>query len=141
MAILETRICNEKGLTLPTNPKEIEEILKNLDEKPENAMSVIAECSKNHAAAWLYNIDVFQGAKRINMSAAKHEELRVRKLKIDGFDVCLTEEDEGGFSIECLSLRGCISQGETEEEAVKNIKDAMRSYLEVAKKYGIRTRR
>jgi predicted RNase H-like HicB family nuclease len=126
---------------LPTNPQEIEEILKNLDEKPENAMSVIAECSKNHVAAWLYNINVFQDARRTNMSVANHEELKVRKLKINDFDVCLTEEDEGGFSIECLSLRGCISQGETEEEAIKNIKDAMKSYLEAAKKYGISTGR
>lgn len=29
----------------------------------------------------------------------------------------------------CPTLRGCVSQGETEEEALDNIKDAIRTYL------------
>lgn len=30
----------------------------------------------------------------------------------------------------CPTLKGCVSQGETEEEALENIKDAIRTYLE-----------
>jgi antitoxin HicB len=37
----------------------------------------------------------------------------------------------GGFKISCPALPGCHSQGDTEEEAIENIKDAIRRYLEV----------
>ena len=35
-----------------------------------------------------------------------------------------------GFSASCPALRGCVSQGETEEEALKNIGDAIRGWLQ-----------
>jgi predicted RNase H-like HicB family nuclease len=34
--------------------------------------------------------------------------------------------EETGFSIVCVNLRGVISQGETEAEAIENIQDAFR---------------
>jgi predicted RNase H-like HicB family nuclease len=34
------------------------------------------------------------------------------------------------FIIECSSLPGCISQGKTREEALINIQDAIKGYLE-----------
>ena len=39
------------------------------------------------------------------------------------------DEEEGGFVVTCPLLKGCVSQGETEEEALKNIKDAISLYL------------
>lgn len=54
--------------------------------------------------------------------------------EVPGFDVILTVEDEGGFCIECPELPGCISQGETEEEAIKNIREAMEGYLTCMRK-------
>ena len=39
---------------------------------------------------------------------------------------------EEGFSVSVPGLPGCWSQGETEEEALKNIEDAIREYLAVA---------
>ena len=41
----------------------------------------------------------------------------------------LVHESEEGFSVSCPGLPGCWSQGETEEEALKNIQDAIREYL------------
>ncbi|HEX2059077.1 MAG TPA: type II toxin-antitoxin system HicB family antitoxin [Actinomycetota bacterium] len=32
---------------------------------------------------------------------------------------------DGGFVVRCLELPGCVSEGETEEEAIANIADAM----------------
>lgn len=39
---------------------------------------------------------------------------------------------EEGYSVSVPGLPGCCSQGETEEEALSNIADAIREYLEVA---------
>ncbi len=42
----------------------------------------------------------------------------------------LEKDDEGGgFVVYCPTLKGCVSQGKTEEEALENIKDAIRTYL------------
>lgn len=39
------------------------------------------------------------------------------------------QESEEGFSVSCPGLPGCWSQGETEEEALENIQDAIQEYL------------
>jgi len=46
------------------------------------------------------------------------------------YKVILERSDEG-FSVSCPGLPGCWSQGDTEEEALKNIKEAIREYFEV----------
>jgi predicted RNase H-like HicB family nuclease len=38
---------------------------------------------------------------------------------------------------QCLSLPGCISQGETKEAAIENIRDAIKAYIEVLKEDGL----
>ena len=43
-----------------------------------------------------------------------------------------TRESEEGFSVSVPGLPGCWSQGATETEALENIRDAIREYLEVA---------
>ncbi len=40
-------------------------------------------------------------------------------------------KSEEGFSVSCPALRGCHSQGATEEEALENIKSAIREWLDV----------
>ena len=40
------------------------------------------------------------------------------------------EETEEGFAVWVPGLPGCWSQGETEEEALENIKDAIITYLD-----------
>ena len=47
------------------------------------------------------------------------------KLKI-----VLQVEEEGGFLVFIPSLPGCVSQGDTEDEALKNIREAIELYLE-----------
>ena len=41
------------------------------------------------------------------------------------------QQSEEGFSASVPGLPGCWSQGATEEEAIENIKDAIREYLSV----------
>ncbi len=38
-------------------------------------------------------------------------------------------QSEGGFSVSCPGLPGCWSQGETEEEALIHIREAIEDYL------------
>ena len=46
------------------------------------------------------------------------------------FKVVLEENEEGGFTIFVPSLPGCISEGDTKDEALQNIKEAIELYLE-----------
>jgi predicted RNase H-like HicB family nuclease len=45
--------------------------------------------------------------------------------------VQLVPEEEGGFSVFVPGLPGCMSQGDTEEEALANIRELIPVYLEV----------
>ena len=45
----------------------------------------------------------------------------------------LQPEPEGGYTVTVPSLPGCISCGETFEEAMEMIKDAMKDWLSVAR--------
>jgi predicted RNase H-like HicB family nuclease len=42
----------------------------------------------------------------------------------------IIEGDADGYFVSCPTLQGCYSQGETYEEAVENIKDAIRLHIE-----------
>lgn len=42
----------------------------------------------------------------------------------------IIEEDENGFFASCPELQGCYSQGDTYEEAILNIKDAIKLHVE-----------
>jgi predicted RNase H-like HicB family nuclease len=42
----------------------------------------------------------------------------------------LLKKTEEGYTVWCPGLPGCWSQGETEEDALQNIRDAIQEYLE-----------
>ncbi|HAG09572.1 MAG TPA: HicB family protein [Desulfotomaculum sp.] len=44
--------------------------------------------------------------------------------------IYLEPSDEGGYTVIVPSLPGCISEGETKDEAIKNINEAIELYLE-----------
>ncbi len=46
------------------------------------------------------------------------------------FKVVLEPSDEGGYTVHVASLPGCISEGETIEEALDNIQEVIELYLE-----------
>ena len=49
----------------------------------------------------------------------------------------IPDADEGGFSVAIPSLPGCLSVGETVEDAYRNIEDAKHEWLEAAIEEGI----
>jgi predicted RNase H-like HicB family nuclease len=46
------------------------------------------------------------------------------------FRVILEPSEEGGYTVIVPSLPGCVSEGNTREEALKNIREAIELYLE-----------
>ena len=52
------------------------------------------------------------------------------------YTVILVPEEEGGYSVEVPALPGCYTQGETREEAVPMVKEAIELYLESCKAHG-----
>lgn len=57
--------------------------------------------------------------------------VRNAKLKTTARKVSVViEKDENGFYAWCPELKGCQSQGDTLEEAIANIKEAIELYLE-----------
>jgi len=46
------------------------------------------------------------------------------------FKVVLEPQEEGGYTAYAPTLPGCVSQGETRDEAMANIKEAIELYLE-----------
>ena len=46
------------------------------------------------------------------------------------FKIVLEPSDEGGFTVYVPSLPGCISEGDSVDEAMANIQEAIELYLE-----------
>ena len=53
------------------------------------------------------------------------------------FNVTLDRDEDGVWVIECPSIPGCFSQGQTKEGALKNIKDAIKGCLELREELGM----
>lgn len=45
------------------------------------------------------------------------------------YTIVLEEADEGGYTVTVPTLPGCISEGDTYDESIANIKDAIGLYL------------
>ena len=60
-----------------------------------------------------------------------------KKATIENFEVVLEVEDNGGYHIYAPSLKGCHSFGNTREEALKNITEAIALWIESARQLGI----
>ena len=53
------------------------------------------------------------------------------------FVVIIERDEDGMFVAECPAIPGCVSQGKTEQEAIENIKDAIKQCLEVRAERGM----
>jgi len=52
------------------------------------------------------------------------------------YTVILHQAEEGGYWVEVPALSGCFSQGETVEEALENVREAIESHLLALKEDG-----
>jgi len=69
---------------------------------------------------------IFGSERRDSVDAGAHDCI-IAGVK---YRVLLIESPEG-FAVTCPALPGCWSQGKTEAEALENIRDGIREYLEV----------
>jgi predicted RNase H-like HicB family nuclease len=53
------------------------------------------------------------------------------------FLVTIDRDEDGAWVVECPSIPGCVSQGATREEALENVRDAIRGCLEVRAEKGM----
>ena len=52
------------------------------------------------------------------------------------FNITLDRDEDGVWIAECFSIPGCVSQGNTKEQALSNIKEAIKLCLEVRSEIG-----
>lgn len=57
----------------------------------------------------------------------------MRNQQYLNFNVVITQDEDGKYVADCPAIPGCHSQGDTYEEAEKNIKEAIGLCLKVAK--------
>lgn len=53
------------------------------------------------------------------------------------FNVTIERDEDGVWIAECPSIPGCVSQGATKDEAIENVKDAIKVCLEVRAEKGL----
>lgn len=60
----------------------------------------------------------------------------MKKKSAYSFSVILTPAEEGGFTVTVPSLPGCVTEGDTLEEAVTNARDAIELTLNCMEEHG-----
>lgn len=58
------------------------------------------------------------------------------RMKVLRYTVILEHEEDGGYHAFVPALKGCHSQGDTMEEAIANVHEAIEVYLESMKDMG-----
>ena len=61
-------------------------------------------------------------------------------MEARNYHVSLKRQPGEGFVAKCIELPGCLSEGKTKAEALKNIQDAINLYLEDLEQYSDRKR-
>ncbi len=61
-------------------------------------------------------------------------------MEARNYHVSLKRQPGEGFVAKCIELPGCLSEGKTKAEALKNIQDAIKLYLEDLEQYSDRKR-
>ncbi len=51
--------------------------------------------------------------------------------------IIMYKDEDGYWVVECPSLKGCVSQGKTKEEALSNIKEAIVGYIAALEEDGL----
>lgn len=61
------------------------------------------------------------------------ERLLMRKERVYGFDIVILKDESGGYVALVPALPGCHTQGDTMDEVLDNVREAIELYLETIK--------
>lgn len=53
------------------------------------------------------------------------------------FNVTIDRDEDGVWIVECPAIPGCVSQGQTKEQALESVKDAIAACLQVRAERGL----
>ena len=59
--------------------------------------------------------------------------MQAKKITTYNFPVIIEKDEDGFFVADCPELSGCHTQGKTLEEAITNIRDAIKLHLKILK--------
>lgn len=76
-----------------------------------------------------FGLGIGQQGKMYNVPFLQEEFMR--------FSVTLDRDEDGIWIVECPSIPGCVSQDQTRQEALENIKDAISACLQVRAERGM----
>src|SRR5258706_10384872 len=83
---------------------------------------------------------IFWGRRTMRESARRAIErgrANLIAMATTSFTVVMEREDDGGFSVYVPDLPGCASQGDSHDEALANIREAIELYLDGLKADGL----
>ena len=66
-----------------------------------------------------------------------YKDMQLKGMAAMKFIVTLDRDEDGVWIAECPAIPGCVSQGETQEEALANIQEAIALCLEVRAERGL----
>ena len=155
--LVQLRVAKEmldRGITIQKIRKSVNWLKRNLPdvEKPLAELKLITDGEtifsltdnrkalmdtlKQGQMCFLMIISIDEHIKNLKREIKTISEERKYKVNVKGrtYEVVLHPDlEDKGFWVECPSLPGCASQGDTVEEALAMIKDAVKGHLEVVK--------
>ena len=115
------------------SPEKINKLYRTVEDKDIDLyalIDIISIIRESKTSFEYVNKEIFKNKIKEEVIVPKSFIITVSK---DKFNIITIEDELEGFTVECLDLPGCISEGETEKEAIKNIKEAIEGYLECLK--------
>jgi len=87
-----------------------------------------------NAGQFVLSIAIGQIVNNLKAEIVQLTQRFVETVIVDDFEyqiVIESDPEAGGYVVECPAIKGCVSQGETKEEAIEMIKDAIAACSEV----------
>lgn len=132
-----------RGKIIKCNPEMLSDIAKIAQDIKESFQHASTEDIKiiEGGQLMIFKVKSITLEKKVEMPLAQKKEMKFKEVKfrqihkVGDYEVFLTLEDEGIFTVEVPKLPGCITFGSTIEEALKNAREAIDCHLEAISKH------
>jgi predicted RNase H-like HicB family nuclease len=93
-----------------------------------------------NAGQLVMSLAIGQFVNNLKAEIVQMTQREVSTVVVDDFEyqvVIESDPEAGGYVVECPGIKGCVSQGETKEEALEMIQDAIAACLEVLAEWNV----